>query len=463
MEPLYFQSCEDVDTYFREGREFFNETYVKKLAQTSTYFTRLKSATWPMNSGTTQKGFRFGRGFFDPTTPWRKVESKRCETNSCDSAPDKIIRPGTDSYFFDLLRKELVTDWICVEDLMYRLLPAEEIMQFEESNARITLTVHEEFARTTYVGASAHKWISFVDPDDEYCAVSDDAGWFMEQNAGTGEGGFDSRFLRVKSTVADLERIAFLSLDLLDDSLVDLAEEDDLYRLDMRDAGIMKLDIIVPEPRVARRMFVQAKQSNGFWNTDAEFDKQLSDLRLGIHRTISDYAFGYDSNALRYNVDTAFNATLSPFDANDSDTWPRLVRVPRYRQVPAEIGYVYIPNTDYRKADFGISICWAEKAMQKWMNPNSTGHGSVKMEDQNYAGDFDWRRPDWECNRWGKMGFFQAQFRLAMQVKDPTIMHSFLHRIDNSRNFTASGCPLQTYVAPAPIDNYECQGTIVLP
>lgn len=460
MEPLYFQSCEDVDSYFREGREFFNETYVKKLAQTSTYFTRLKSATWPMNSGTTQKGFRFGRGFFDPTKPWKTVTSTRCEANSADSAPEKIIRPGTDSYFFDLLRKELVTDWINVEDLMYRLLPAEEIMQFEQSNAIIVRSVHEEFARTTFVGASGHKWLAMVDPDSEFCAVADDTSWFMESNTGTDEGGFDSRYLRVKADQADLGSIAFLALDVLDDALADMAQEEDMYRLDMRDQGIMKMDIVVPDPRVARRMFVQAKQSNGFWSTDAEFDKNLSDLRLGINRTIADYAFGYDGNALKYNVDTVFNATLSAYNASDDSTWPRLIRVPRYIEEAAEIGYKYVPNLAYRKADFGITICWAEKAMQKWMNPNNTGFGSVKMEDQNYAGDFDWRRPDWECNRWGKLGFFQAQFRIAMQVKDPTIMHSFLHRLDNTRNFTAGGCPLQSYTAPAPIDNYACQGVV---
>jgi hypothetical protein len=118
MDQLWFGTCEDVDTYFREGREFFNETYVKKLAQVSAWFTRVPTGTWPMNSGTTQRGFRFGRGFFDPAKPWRKVRSERCTQNSCEEAPEIVRRPGTDSYTWDLLRKELETEWICVEDLI---------------------------------------------------------------------------------------------------------------------------------------------------------------------------------------------------------------------------------------------------------------------------------------------------------------------------------------------------------
>lgn len=469
MEPLYFQACEEVDTYFREGREFFNETYVKKLAQTSTYFSRLKESTWPLNSGTTQKGFRFGRGFFDPTKPWRKIVSKRCETNSCDSQPDKIIRPGTDSYFFELIKKELITDWICVEDLMYRLLPVEEIMQFEESNAKITRSVHEEIARTTFVGAAGHKWGALVNEDNEYCGEGDDAFFYMAEFDGTdGQTGFDSRYVYVKCSRDDLSKIARLSLALLDDALIDLGDEDEAYRLDLREGGLDKLDIIVPEQKVARQLYFETREAGGYWNSNAGFDASFPETRLGAARVIGDYAFGFDSNALRYNEDSAYNdpATGGPdgtglpaFDENDPDTWPRLVRVMRYREESTEIGYHYVPNKEYRRADFGISIAWVNDAIHKWRNPSWTGTGQVQMEGQNYAGDFEWRRPDWECNRKRKQGFFEAEFRLAMQVKDPTVMHVFLHRLDHSRTLTTAPCPVQTYTPPTAIDVYVCDGT----
>lgn len=467
MEPLFFQHCEEVDTYFREGREFFNETYVKKLAQVSTYFSRVSESQWPMNSGTQQKAFRFGRGFFDPTRPWRQITSERCETNSCDIAPEKIVRPATSSYFFDLLKKEMMTDWICVEDLMYRLLPVEEIMQFEATNAIITRSVHEEFTRNSYVGGSGHKWMALVNEDNEYCDPVDDAAWYMPNFTGDGEGGFDSRYIYVKCAVADLPKIATLSLDMLDDALLDLGDEDEAYRIDLRDVGILKMDMIVPDPKTARRLFVQAKESNGFWNSDAEFDRTLSDLRLGVPRTIGDYTFSYDNNALRYNADSVYNdpvtggpagTGLPPFNPNDNTTWPRLVRVMRYTEVQGEIGYEYVPNRDYRAADFGVTVHWMNNALHKWRNPNWTGTGKVKMEDQNYAGDFEWMRPPWECNLTGKQGFFFGQYRIGMQIKDPTLMHTFLHRLDHSKKMSTSPCPVKTYVPPAKIDVYVCSG-----
>lgn len=458
MDQLWFGSCEDVDTYFREGREYFNDTYVKKLAQVSAWFTRVPSGTWPMNSGTSQRGFRFGRGFFDPAKPWRKIVSTRCATDSCDEAPDLIRRPGTESYTWDLLRKELETEWICVEDLMYRLVPQEEIMQFEASNAIVTRSVHEEFSRSQFIGTAAHKWAALVDENSEYCGVSDDTMWFIDEFTADGQDGFNLQYVYVKCAVGDLDRLAFLGFDMLDDALVDLGDEDDAYRLDLRENGIEALDIIVPDPRTVRQMFQNAKSDLGYYGANTDFDPKLTQLRIGVNRVIGDYAFGYDNNAPRYNADSVYNATLSSFDENDPDTWPRLVRVPRYIEKPMELGYGWFPNKDYRQADFGISVCYVD-SMMKWMNPSNTGYSSVRMEDQNYAGDFEWRRPDWECNRRGKQGFFQAQFRMGMQVKDPLIEHCFLHRLPTGRKFRTSACPINSsYTLPTPITNYVCQG-----
>ena len=465
MEPLYFQACEEVDTYFREGREHFNDTFVKKFAQVSAWFTRVPEKTWPLNSGTSQKGFRFGRGFFDPTKPWRKVRSERCNANSCDSAPERVQRPGTDSYTWDLLRKEMETEWFCVEDLMYRLLPVDEVEHIQATLAIITRTVHEEFARTHYVGASGHKWGKLADVDGPTCTDADDQFFIMNEFPDlTDEGGFDSRYVYVKCAVGDLAKVACLSMSLLDSALVDLGDEEENYRLDLMEAGVEALDIIVPDEYVARRLFFEAKESFGYWNAStADFDRQLSSLKLGVNRVIGNYAFGYDKMALRYNADTIYNNALVnqniAFDEGDPATWPRVVRVPRYIEVPAEIGYKFITNPDFKKSDFGISVCWMPDALVKWRNPSWTGTGKVQMDAKNYAGEWDWRRPDWECNRKRKQGFFESEFRLGMQIPDPTVMHTFFHRIDYTRDFRGSSCPLKTYTAPAPIDTYVCQGT----
>jgi hypothetical protein len=468
-EPLFFQHCEEVDQFFREGRQFFNETYVKKLAQLSVYFTRTAEATWPLNTGTSQKGFRFGRGFYDPTKPWHKIVSRACDANSCDMQPERITRPDTESYTWDLVKKEMMSDWFCVEDLMYRLLPVEEVEQFEAQNAIITRSVHEEIIRNTYVGAAGHRWgatTTNVDPEDYLCTTTISDDFFRMQTFDApfdgstpieGDTGFDSRYLYVNVPFAQLGDIATLSLDILDDALVSLGDEDEAYRVDLRDMGILKMDLIVPDPRVARKLYRDAKLANGWWQTDSEFDKTMSTLRLGIPRTIGDYTFAYDNNALRYVVDTVYSTSKTAPVANTPSTWPRLLRVMRYYQVKSEIGYKWLPNPGYKNADYGVTVHWMADAITKWRNPAWTGTGSVKMESQNYAGDFEWRRPDWECNPRGVMGFFLGQFRLGIQIKDPTKMHAFLHRIDNSKLLLKGECtPVANYTNPAPIETFVC-------
>lgn len=485
MEPLYFAACEEVDTFFREGREFFNTMFVKKLAQVSTYFTRLPERTWPLNTGTSQTGFRFGRGFYDPTRPWRAITSGRCELDSCDVKADIIRRPGSEKYSWELIKKEMQTPWFCVEDMMYRLFPITEIEQMVKSQALITRSVHEEIARTTYVGASGHKWTAFVNEDNEYCEAIDDEAWFLdtynENQIRTAAilgvvapqdpayTGYDSRYIYVKGNwnatggdVDFLSKIATLSLDTLGSALVDLGDEDEAYRIDLRDAGILKMDIILPDEKTAYGIFKQAKEANGFWNANTDFDMSFTNLRLGRPRTVGDYAFSYDSNALRYNADTAYNAALVTASAegyleNDPDTWFRLVRVMRYYEVSEELGYSYKPDPDYKRADFGVSIHWMNDVLTKWRNPSWTGTGEVQMQSQNYAGDFNFRRPIWECNPKGKMGYFDAEFRLAMQVADPTLMHSFLHRLDHSQQHTTSPCTVQSYTPRSAITDYVCQ------
>lgn len=461
MEPLYFEACEQVDEYFREGREHFNDVFVKKFAQVSAWFTRVKEATWPLMSGTSQKGFRFGRGYFDPTKPWKKVRSERCATNSCDSHPERVMRPGTDSYTWDLLKKEQETEWFCVEDLMYRLLPVDEVEHIQSTLAVITRTVHEEFARSHYIGAAGHKWGVLVTDDDSVCTDADDEFFVMnEYPDANDEGGWDTRYLYVKCAPANLKNISCLSLDLLDQALISLGDEEENYRLDLRENGIEKLDIIVADEKVARRMFFEAKESNGYWNASTpDFDVQLSQLKLGVNRVIGDYALGYDKMALRYNADTTYNATLGAFDENDVATWSRLIRVIKYREGSAEIGYKFNVDPAFARADFAITVCWLPNALTKWRNPSWTGTGQVQMDTKNYSGEWDWRRPDWECNRKRKQGFFENEYRLGMQIPDPTIMHVFLNRIDYTRNYRGTPCEIQSYTAPAPIDTYVCAGT----
>jgi hypothetical protein len=262
-----------------------------------------------------------------------------------------------------------------------------------------------------------------------------------------------------------LNKIAYLSLDMLDDALIDLQNEDDAFRLDIAEqTGMQLLDIVIPDPRVGRALYFQAKRNNGYWDANTDFDARLSSLKLGVNRVIGDYAFGYDINAARFNK--APDQPAGPFSAGDPTTWAKLIRVPRYVKIVQENGCSYIPNKDYQNADFAISVAMVNKAMVKWTMPSSTGYGQAQMQTQNYAGDWEWKNPDWECNRWRKMGFYQGQFRLAAQVKDPTLIHVFLHRLPKTKNLYGSCCALNDYNPTSEsLDCYSCEGVgdIVVP
>lgn len=458
-EQLQLETCEDVDRFFREGRQYFNPIYVEKLLQTTNVYTNVQMEPWVLQHGTSARGFRFNRNFYDPCTPWKLVKSERCEQNSCDHDPEIIMRSGTDSYEYHLLKKEYQTEWICVTDLMYRQFPLEELLNFEKQNALITKDIHTEFTRANFIGGSGYKWVGLVDPDSEQCGEPENAGFYVEEYDDGVSGGYNLCAIRVKVPVADLENVAYLSLDLLEQIYVQLQDEDDAFRTDLTEAaGRPLLQVVIPDTRIAKSMYFQAKRDAGYFDANTDFTPELRSLKLGIHKIIGDFAFMQDITAVKFNADTVFNATLDPFDAEDPTTWPRLIRVPKYIRTAAEIGCKYIPNPDYRFADFAISVVWTPQAICKYFMPSFTGYGGATIETPNFAGDFEWKRPDWPCNQFMDHGFFQAQFRLAMQIKDPTIMHTVLHRMNKRVDLKGSCCPLNEYTAPVPADCYVCEG-----
>lgn len=456
---LYFGSIEALQEFFRDGRPYFNERYVKKLAQLSIYWNRVNTQSWPLNSTTEQVGFRFGRGWYNENQPWRKINPE-CGGDSCENNFETVKMPGTDSYTWDLLRREMITEWFCVENLLYKLFPAAQVLQIEDTNIRISQHVHEEFIRANYLGAADYHWLAFTNEDGEWCGQAEQNGWYVEQHTGTNESGFNLQYIRVNCDPSDLYKVAFPSLDVFDDILQILQNEDDAYRLDIREAtGAPMLDILVPDAKVARKLYFQARESNGYWDSTAGFDRSLSELSLGIRRTIGDYALSYDIDAPRFNVDSTFNANLPAFNTNDPSTWPRLIRVPRYILASAEQGCKYIPNPDFQNADFAITVPWVEKAITKWMMPSATGYGNVQMPAQDYSGAWEFFNPKTESNPWQKFGRFQAQHRIGAQIVDPTLMHPILHRLDKSRKAITSDCPLNEYYAPsAAPDCYVCEG-----
>lgn len=452
-------SCQDADLLMRESRNFFNDYIVEKMAINSIYYGRIETQEWPTATQPEMTAFRLNRGWYDPTLPWKRVVSGRCEQNSCEADVEKIARPGSEAYTFSQMTKDMKTNWFCLTDLtLYRLFGQKELEHFWDTMAVITANVHEEFTRTNFVANSGHKWAT-VAADDSLisCEPISDTMWVMREFEGS-DTGFDSRYIYVKIDPANIGNIGLLSIDNLDDALIDLQRTDDAYRLDVSElAGEPMLEIIVPDARVPRKMWEQAKQSNGWWQSVAGFDDRMRQAALGIRRVIGNYAFSYDVNALKYDVDWTYNASLGAFSEDDIDTWPRLVRVLPYYPVASDLGCEWKINQRYNRADFGITTAWVNNQLIKWVPPGSISAGPATAPVQNFAGEWQWLNPEWECNYKRNQGFFWNQFRMAMQVQYPDMLHSFLHRLDNSRLIPGACCDLSTnYYSPAQIDCFSC-------
>lgn len=460
-EYLQFNSEQQADEFFRESRVFFNEEIVEKLPQLSIYYGAESQENWPENSLPTQQGFRFGRGFYDTDLPWQQVDSGRCVGNSCESNFERIAHPGTEPYQWSLFSREMKTDWYCLTDIAkYRLFPLEEVEHIVKNNAIITASVHEEFTRTNWVAASKYKWVPMAsDTSLVSCEDLEEDGFaLLDANGGT-TGQPSMKYVYVKKAVADLANIALPSLDVLDELLIRLQANDDAYRLDISEqAGKNLLQVILPDPRVGRTLWRQAKATQGNWDSMAGFDDKQEQYRMGIRRIIGDYAFCYDITAPHFNVDTAYNSTLATFDADDITTWPRLVRIPALIPVKKDLGCAWEENPVYYRADFAFIVPWVQKAMRKWIQTGNITVGEAQGMDQNFAGTWTWLNPPWPNNLKRNQGFFWNQFTMSMQILDPTLMNTILVRLNKSLNLNPACCDLSTYVAsPDTLDCFNCE------
>lgn len=430
------------------------------MAINSIYYGRIETQEWPTATQPEMTAFRLNRGWYDPTLPWKKIVSGRCDQNSCETDWEEIARPGSEQYTFSQMSKDMRTNWICLTDLtLYRLFGQKELQHQWDTLTNITKNVHEEAARSNWVAGSGHKWATVAsDASLISCDALSDTMWYIRNYEGTDETGPDVTYVYVKIAPANIANIGLLALDNLDDALIDLQRNDDSYRLDVSQfAGTPLLEIIVPDPRIQRQLYSQAKQSDGYWQSNAGFDDKLMQYALGIDRVIGNYAFSTDINGLRYDVDWTYNASLGAFDPDDIDTWPRLKRVLPYYPVISDLGCNWIVNPRFNRADFGITTAWINNQIIKWVPPGTISAGPATAPVQNFAGQWNWENPPWECNIKHNQGFFWTQFNMAFQVQDPTMVHSFLHRLDNSRIIPGACCDLNTnYYSPSPLDCFSC-------
>jgi len=457
-EFVQFQSCADLVEFFRDGREYFNPDILEKNMRNSLYWNRFATKPWPINTLPEQTAFRLPRGGYDETQPWHEIGAA-CGDDTCGGLLEVIEMPGSESYNFQLLEKAFTTRQFCIDKWLFKLFPTAQIAHMMTNLGRIAQDVGQEFARANVIGLAAHHWLPIATDGGAYCGEFDEAGWYVEQFEGAGQGGYNLKYIRVKVNPADLDTIALLGLDVMDDVLESLSEQSDAYRLDVMEAtgGVPLLDIVIPDARTGRRLSLQAKESAGNWYSNSGWDQNLRELKLGVRHTVSNYMLSYDSRAPRFNADSVFNATLT-YNESDPTTWPRLVRVPPQIRVAADgEGCKYIINPEYRNADFAISMPWTPEPVTMWTSPNPA-IGGIAPGTPNFAMDWEMIRPPFsECNRFDNQVLWQARIRRAAQVDDPELLNPILHRIDHRRNADGACCPINTtYVEQSGADCYNC-------
>lgn len=457
-EYVNFQSCADVVEFFRDARPYFNPEILEKNMRNSLYWNRFDTKTWPQNTATEQTAFRLPRGGYDATTPWRQVGAE-CGDDTCGGNLQVIQMPGSEAYNFQLLEKDFTTPQFCIDKWLFKLFPTAQISHMLTNLGRVSIDVNQEFARANVIGLAAYHWLPLATDNGAYCGEFEQEGWYVEQFDGAGEGGYNLQYIRVNIDPANLGNIALLGLDILDDVLMKLSRQDDAYRLDVAAAtgGIKLLDLIVPDAKTARNLQIQAKFNAGNWYSEAGYTNDLKQLQLGVAHTVGNYMITYDSEAPRFNADSAFNATLTYNPANPA-TWPRLIRVPSQILVAADgEGCKYDLNPAYDEADFGITMPWVPEPVTIWTSPNPAIAG-IAPGQPGFSMDWEMIRPPFsECNRFDNQVLWQARIRRAAQVDDPQLLHPILHRIDKRRRADGACCEINTtYVPPVDPNCYVC-------
>lgn len=458
-DTVYFESCADIVEFFRDGRQYFNPEILEKLSRTSLYWNRFQTKPWPVNTAPEQTAFRLPRGGFDETSGWQTIDAS-CGADTCAAKMEIVEMPGSESYNFQLLEKAFTTRQFCIKKWKFKLFPTAQLAHMMQNLAIISDRINQEFARANVIGLSGNHWLPMSTTDNVYCGEFEDQGWVVEQFEGDGEGGYNLKFIRVKCDPANLDNIALLGLDVMDDVLQRLSEESDAYRLDVLaiTGGVQLLDIVVPDAKTARNLMLQAKNDAGHWYSNSGWDKDLRELGLGIRQTVGNYMLSYDSIAPRFNADSAFNSTLAAYNENDPDTWPRLIRVPDQIRVAADgEGCKYIPNPAFRVADFAISMPWTPDPVTMWTSANTTST-AIAPGKPDFTLDWEMIRPPFsDCNRFDEEVLWQARVNRAAQVDDTQILNPILHRLDNRRQARGACCPINSaYVDPTGADCYNC-------
>lgn len=401
-----------------------------------------------MNSGTRIKAYRLGRVALPRDGGWNPVVDTQCQTNACDFKPE-VISHGSDDFEYSLVGRDLRSDWICIDSLSLRQFPEKEVMQLEDGLRKATLYVHEEFRRSRYIHFCENKIVALAndgeDGPESHSLCNEDGinteGFVFEARE---NGEINENYVRVAVEIPAINRIAALSLDLLDYAQTKLEYNDETYL-----PGAQLYDVLLADGRTSNQLAIEESELMGSAASNVDGGWDLIDLKqnYGTQRVLRDYSLRRDMEAMRFFPDVTFNNALLAqegyeFDATDPDTWPRFIRVYPYIKKKAKRGIKDDPNPNYRRAPFGISTILVQRVMEVMSFPEKTSFGSAKKEGGGigWDGTVVWRNPDWECNVKRNKGFFMMCYRMSARPNYTEDGFAYFHRLDSRFNIRAVTC-----------------------
>ena len=454
--------CKAFNEMFMEAEQYISSDLVKKKFKISNaYWGRIPDGEpWPLHSGVKIRKDRLtAYGFGNHDMGWTPIEDSLCQTDLCAGPEaDRIQHAGWEETYFGLEQYHLLTDWICLQTMLFRRIAGEQLAHLERHLGDATKYYWEEFYRSRYIDWCENKIVALVPESaldsDGACSVLGNKschsdirhnGWVFERRP---TGTIDERYLRVNCEVDDLHRISDLSLDMLDIAAIELASEDDKYPYISDGIGLM--DVVISDYRQNNRIALAENASMDKVNSYGGYQPDLLKRKIGTSRVWRDtYSFRYDNNAPGFYPDNNFNSTLiAPRDPQDPQTWPRLVRV--FPTVPQRVpngtgfGIKHVKNMAYLYAPFAINVVFTPSVIKSRAMPETRSVGSAKLREEpvNYGGRAKWYNPPWECNMRGEKGFFELSFAAGIEPDRPEYGYAYLTRIDHSTTLYGVCCDI---------------------
>lgn len=453
------------DTAFRSAEQQISNDIVEKkfkLGQNSYWGHVRDEGMFPLKSGTRIKKIRLSRiGFGEMTTGWRNVEDNGCFSNVCSEPDAEVISHGSEESFYSLETFKISTDDICLALLPFRQMAERELSHFEAHLKLMSQYFWNEYLRSRYIHTSENKYVAMVndsalasgdicDTLERNCSPHiEDSDGFMFMNRGENGPVFDStlpideRYVVVKIPVSKIPNISELSADLLDIASQNLEFEDE--NKPWLNDGIELFDVIVPDPKVARRLAQLERIQESECMPNVMFSGKELGRNLGIKRVIREsYGIRRDVHGMKFYPDNDYNAGLSAFSPADPETWPRFVRVFAYKPQRNANGTIkYVPNKAFQFAPFGISVIFTTTVMGMRHHPDAQSIGTAKVGEtaRNYAGNAVWvNEYDKKCNPKREIGHWELHFGAGIEPDRPELGNVFFHRLDHSVSLSAVPC-----------------------